>query len=301
MKAYANLQNLYEAVAFNKMFYEKNNPGANVYADKAKKYYLNDSLLSVQYNELNNGKWNHIMDQTHIGYTYWQQPDKQVMPEVKYINKEPIKIRDSSKLKHIIVTDSILELIIEPTKENINKNLFVEHDGYVSIEAAHYTTKKDAANIHWKIIPNIGKDGDGVTTFPVTASTQTINANTPHLEYDFYTYESGSFKVNAYFSPTLNFTGDSTGLQYAVSIDDEQPQIISINKDDHNTKPWSEWVANNIIIKTTNHSINKDGKHAIKYWMISPAVILQKIVIDFGGLEPSYLGPQETIFKSGNN
>ena len=32
------------------------------------------------------GRWDHMMDQTHIGYTYWQQPDQNNMPEVKNIN-----------------------------------------------------------------------------------------------------------------------------------------------------------------------------------------------------------------------
>ena len=118
---------------------------------------------------------------------------------------------------------------------------------------------------------------------------------------NFIRYDTGAFKLNAYFSPTLNFHDDSTGLQYAISVDDEQPQIISINKNDNDKKVWSDWVANNIIIKTTNHSISKTGKHVIKYWMISPAVIVQKIVLDFGGLKSSYLGPQETIFKPRNN
>ena len=35
---------------------------------------------------MSNGKWNHMMDQTHIGYTYWQQPEKNAMPEIQYIN-----------------------------------------------------------------------------------------------------------------------------------------------------------------------------------------------------------------------
>ena len=60
------------------------------------------------------------------------------------------------------------------------------------------------------------------------------------------------------------------------------------------------WVTNNIIIKTTQHQILKPGKHAIKYWMINPAVVLQKLVLDFGGLKPSYLGPPETKIQSKN-
>jgi hypothetical protein len=233
------------------------------------------------------------MDQTHIGYTYWQQPDEQKMPEVKYVS--------NTATSKSITVDSTFKTAKDLVPQNLKQNIFYELNGYVSIEASHYTTKKDAANIQWKIIPNIGRDGDGITTFPVTAATQKINANAPHLEYDFYTYDTGSFKINAYFSPTLNFHNDSTGLQYAVSIDDEDPQIISVNKNDNDKKAWSDWVANNIIIKTTNHSINKKGKHTVKYWMISSAVILQKIVLDFGGLKPSYLGPQETIFKTKND
>lgn len=55
------------------------------------------------------------------------------------------------------------------------------------------------------------------------------------------------------------------------------------------------------MIKTTSHSTNKNGKHIIKYRMISPAVILQKIVLHFDDLKPSYLGAEETIFNSKNN
>jgi hypothetical protein len=297
VEAFANLQNLYTAVALNHYYAKQNKPLANKYADEAKQFYINDSIISAAYNHINNGKWNHTMDQTHIGYTYWQQPDEQKMPEVKYVTNES----NSSTLFSNPDSTNKNPLIKYSIPKNIKANSFYEENGYVSIEASHYTTKKDSANIQWKIIPNIGRDGDGITTFPVTASIQNINTNTPHLEYDFYTDDTGAFKLHAYFSPTLNFHNDSTGLQYAVSVDDEQPQIVSINKDEKNQKEWEQGVANNIIIKTTNHSINKKGKHVLKYWMISPAVILQKLIVDFGGLKPSYLGPQETIFKTKNN
>jgi hypothetical protein len=88
-------------------------------------------------------------------------------------------------------------------------------------------------------------------------------------------------------------------LQYAISIDDEKPQIISINSEDKNTGHgiWNKWVAGNIIIKTTKHRIRSPGKHIVKYWLVNPGVVLQKIVLDFGGLKPSYLGPPETRAK----
>ncbi len=290
VKACANLQDLYTSVAWNHYYAKQNNPLANKYADKAKQYYINDSLISAAYNHLDNGKWDHMMDQTHIGYTYWQQPLRQKMPAVQYVAQgaaaqKEIKLDPTGK-----PTENLIP-------KNGNENSFYELNGYVSIEAAHYTKKFDANNIKWKVIPGIGRDGDGITTFPVTAAEQAIRVNPPHLEYDFYTHDAGSVKLDAYFSPTLNFYNDPGGLKYAISIDNEQPQIISINKNDTDVRTWSEWVSNNIIIKTTHHGVNNPGRHSVKFWMISPAVILQKLVVDFGGVKPSYLGPPETLYK----
>ncbi len=295
VKAFVNLNELYVAVAKNRWLASENDLAANKYADQAKEYYKRDSLLSWQYNhEIANGKWNHMMDQTHIGYTYWQQPRFNKMPWVKYVS-------DSSQKKESVKTD-----LRDKTSENLipkneKGNIFYEKNGYVSMEAANYSKAENTKRIQWKIIPGIGNDGDGITTFPVTINEKTITNANPYLQYDIYVYDTGTVTLNAYFSPTLNFENDSLGLQYAISIDKEKPQIVSINKDDKNERTWAKWVSNNIIIKSTQHRILKPGKHLITYRMISPAVVLQKIVLDFGGLKPSYLGPQETIFKSKNN
>jgi hypothetical protein len=204
---------------------------------------------------------------------------------------------DSVKVVEVKITSTETEAEIDPFEAKVKTNLFNETNGIVSIKAVHFTTKVDATDITWKVIPGIGRDGDGVTTFPVTANEQSINSHSPRLEYEFYSYDSGTVKLQCYFSPTLNFHNDPNGLQYGISIDDEAPLIISINKDDNNQKTWEQWVSNNIIIKTTTHSINNSGKHTIKFWRVSPSVVLQKIVADFGGVKPSYLGPPETIEK----
>lgn len=47
----------------------------------AEREFLEDRLLSYKYNNtLSAGKWHHMMDQLHIGYTYWNQPDTLTMP-----------------------------------------------------------------------------------------------------------------------------------------------------------------------------------------------------------------------------
>jgi hypothetical protein len=279
VKAFTNLYELYNAVAKNKWYASQNNVEANRWADKAKQYYINDSLLSVKYNnEIANGKWSHMMDQTHIGYVSWQEPRKNTMPALTYINRDSVKATNA--------------VSIETNKQNSSLD---KNESYISIDATHYTKAIGSQNIKWRVIPDIGKDGSAITTFPVTANAS-LSATSPHLEYNFSVADTGKAKINLYFSPTLNFHNLPNGLQFAVSFDDEQPQLISLNKED-NTGVWNSWVANNIIIKTAETTIRKPGSHILKYWMISPAVVLQKLVIDLGGLKPSYLGPPETKTK----
>ena len=291
VKAFANLHQLYGAVAQNRYYLSLNWPQANDYADQAKRFYLEDSLLTIQYHQIAKGKWNHMMDQTHIGYTYWQQPPKQVMPEVKYVPANAQQQPPGLVAAFNSFADSI--------PKNSKGNIFYETDGYVSIEADHFTKAINSNSITWKVLPDLGRTGNAVTTFPVNSPMQTIKAGSPHLQYEVYTYSKDSLKINAYFSPTLNFHGTEDGLQYAISVDDQRPQMISINKEDKNSISgiWNKWVSENIIIKTSSHKIENPGKHVVKYWMVNSGVVLQKIVLNFGGVKPSYLGPPETRKK----
>jgi hypothetical protein len=286
-KACANLNEMYYNVALNREAYKRKYASANDYADKVKQFYTNDSLITIQYHQLKNGKWNHMMDQTHIGYTYWQQPPRQRMPDVKFVSKDSV-IKEPGKYSSLVGISSV--------PADAKPNSFYEIVKYIAIEASHFTEAVDALGITWKVLQDHGRTGDAVTAFPVTAPTQKITANSAHLQYDIYTDSRDSLKINAYFSPSLNFHNTDEGLQYAISIDDEAPQIISINKEDRNTGTgiWNKWVGESIIIKTSRHKISQPGKHIVRYWVVNPGVVLQKLVLDFGGLEPSYLGPPET-------
>ncbi len=289
--ALTNLHQLYNAVAINHWYASQQSLTANEWADKAKAHYLADSLLTIRYNkQLAGGKWNHMMDQPHIGYTYWQQPPTNVMPVVKYVHP------DSAKPATVAMALESMKILNAVSPEEKGNN-FIEKEGVVSTLAGNYAKVVNTPSVKWKTIPHIGREGSGLTTFPVTAATKPVfSNNSPRVEYTIWVIDTGIVKLLAYFSPTLNLFNEEEGLQYALSINDEKPQLLSLNKEDKNSISgiWNSWVANNVIVKTSEHKLSKPGLHIVKYWAVSPAVILQKLVVDCGGLKPSYLGPPET-------
>jgi hypothetical protein len=167
---------------------------------------------------------------------------------------------------------------------------FVESNGYIAINAENFSRANNTETISWKILPDHGKTATAVTTFPVTAEAQEIGKG-PYLAYDFYLTDDGEVNVQAYFSPTLNFHG--TSLRYGVSVDDETPQAVELHEGMTNSV-WEKWVADNIIIRTSTHGKIKAGSHTLKFWMVDSGVVLQKLVLDTGGVKPSYLGPPES-------
>lgn len=65
---------LYITAGKNNLYATQRRTSANALADKALKLFNDDYELTVAYHNLLEGKWNHMMDQTHIGYTYWYPP-----------------------------------------------------------------------------------------------------------------------------------------------------------------------------------------------------------------------------------
>lgn len=288
IEAMANLYNMYYYTALNKDAGNKKYLIANSYADSVRAMYLKDSMISIAYHQLNNGKWNHMMSQTHIGYTYWQQPPHNKIPALMEVTAA-----EAVEPKVFPVKDIARSVI----PASVNGHAFYEEEeSGVSIDAHHYSSAVGSNNISWKMLPDHGRTSAAITTTPVTAAPSVPGEGSPHVAYEIYTLSSGKFTINAYFSPTLNFHNNPEGLQYAISVDDEAPQIMSINKENKNSYSgiWNKWAAENIIIKSTTHTIKKPGKHVIKFWRVHAGVVLQKITADFGNTLPTYLGAAET-------
>lgn len=85
--ASANLNALYLAVARNRLYAAQGRASANAWADEAERLFARDAELARVYEQdIAGGKWIHMMSQPRIGYTHWQQPDRNVLPALSRVD-----------------------------------------------------------------------------------------------------------------------------------------------------------------------------------------------------------------------
>lgn len=132
---------------------------------------------------------------------------------------------------------------------------------------------------------------------PADADPAIAGKDSPCLEYKIYFFNTGTFEVKPVFSPTLNFI-PGRGLQYAISFDDQPALTVTLVPENYNAQnrntDWEKSVSDNSRLSPSNHTIATPGYHTLKIWMVDPGVVIQKIIINTGGLKTSYLGPQES-------
>jgi hypothetical protein len=378
-KASAIVNELYITAGKNHLYATQGRTETNDLAQEARALFAADAALSDEYNHtLAHGKWNHMMDQTHIGYTFWNEPPLNAMPAVtevqplsgprmavavegspfstsrdsgllalpafdvfsrqtRYIDAfnrgtQPFEFSVSADRPWIKLSEgqgSILKerrLLVsidwtavsegendgtvtltqkggtalhvrvkalnpsKPVRDSLQG--FVEANHYVSIEAEHFTGETSTGSVHWDKIPGFGETLSGMTVFPVTAPSVEPPQPAPVLEYKMYLFEGGTFNVEAILAPTLNFV-PGRGLRYAISFDDQQPQIVDALE--HNSdKEWAQAVSDGIRKIASTLKVDGPGYHTLKFRMVDPGVVLEKLVISPGSLPPSYLGPPES-------
>jgi hypothetical protein len=365
-KACAQVNELYIAAAKNRLYASQGRASANDYAARVRELSQADADLSATYNHtLADGKWDHMMDQAHIGYTGWQEPRTNVMPEVTEIQvggaakmgvapallqfdafnqpRRYIEVFNRGRAPFgFSATASAPWIALSKARGNVQKDArlwvnvdwskaptgaaegfvkisgagadpvtvsvasfrprevtrdtlhgFVEADGYVSMEAAHYTKKTDAGAVHWEEIEDYGRTLSSMTILPCTAASGTPPRESPSLEYRMYLFDPGAVQVHTIIAPALNFV-PGRGLRFAVSFDDQPPQVIDALAQ-NSLRDWEESVKDSVRTVASTHSLAGSGYHVLKYWMVDPGIVLQKIVVDLGGLKPSYLGPPESF------
>ena len=176
---------------------------------------------------------------------------------------------------------------------------YVEANGYVSIEAEHYSELVNKGEYEWKIEKDFGRSGDTLKIYPSldsNANENTITSTSAYAEYNVYFENSGTYTLDVYRMPTLNERGN---MRFAVGIDNENPTVLkgtsaytgSSNKSD----AWAKGVlCNNEKIQTTV-TVSEAGLHTVRLYNIAPGVVIDKMVLTHGTSVPySYFGAPES-------
>lgn len=189
-----------------------------------------------------------------------------------------------------------------PSVEEVS-GMYMQDNGVISIDAAGFHRKKENDDIKIITIPNLGVENTAIQLGdPMKPKQNTRGRNCPLVEYDFYTFEQGSVDVYTYVLPTFVLNADrgyagheATNLetQYGVCID-EVPVMNPSTSSIEYAQIWYESVLMNCRVNKTTLHIGKPGKHTLKILCGDAGTVLQKVVIDFGGMKRSYLGPQPT-------
>ncbi|MGN7160904.1 glycosyl hydrolase 115 family protein [Sphingomonas sp. SAFR-052] len=248
VEAAGNLARLYVTVARNRAAAAAGDPAANRLADEAERLFANDRAIRVRYEGLNGGKWRHMMAQTHIGYTSWQQPDTDGMPEVRRVApgtpRTPVAVQPPAKAKA------------------------------TEIDAAAFTATRPAGAVRWVTVPGLGIAGRAVMPWPQTAAAQSPGKG-PALDYQ-VTLPAGTATIEVLAAPSLDVTG--SGRRYAIAIDDAAPQVIDLWQGT-GEKEWAEAVSNAVRATRSRHPVAKAGRHRIRLWMIDPGVVIERLRI----------------------
>ena len=196
-----------------------------------------------------------------------------------------ITVRSDALAKPLVVT-------VPVDHRPVSGRVFVETDGHVAIEAPHFARAIPAAGIEWKTLADFGPTVGGVTSFPVTAGGSKLNLDGARLEYDVFFHSVGDFAVEVQCAPSWDFQ-PAKPLEFAISLDDQPLQRVKLGLTATN-RDWERTVADSVRRVSAHLRVGQPGAHVLKVWRVTPGVVLERIVINTGGVRPSYLGPPES-------
>lgn len=384
MWATRTLFELNRSQALNRLYAEQDRASTNTAAAKVNEWFARDETLKAQYHALNDGKWNHMMSQPHIGFVHWRNPPANLPPVVHtkalanpsvadmgvavegsrhywpaneglgeslalppftlwgesthtftVYNRQSLpftwqaKPSDSwIKLSHQqgeITSDQTIKVHIDwqalppgthtgtivvtgtgwggasieviANKAELQSlpqpGDFIEGDGYIAAQAvsANVANSKEG---QWKRIAVHGRTGTAMHSV-VAPYTTLETTNAPALQFPLFFTSKGTFELQMQLSPSLLFD-TKTGIKLAVELNNKLVDVVELPSQS-DKKWWEKGVLDNVKVLTVDLPIPTTGQHQLAIYGLTSGAVLQKIVVNTGGLKPSYLGPPERRHK----
>ncbi|MDE6631374.1 MAG: glycosyhydrolase, partial [Muribaculaceae bacterium] len=266
----SNLYQMYYAQAMNHHAYANGLPEANEWAAEVKRCFDRDAELMKSYNkDIAGGKWDGMMTQKHIGYKSWNDNfPAEILPKTS---------------------------TLDSAERNAGGYAFKPVDGAIVIEAEHFNTAENAASgAKWEVLPYIGRTLSGVAVRPYTE-----NPEGAALKYAVTLPEgTDSVTVHVITKSTLAFDRKE-GHRYTVGFVGSEPAEVNfngnLNEESQNIySVFYPTVARRVVEKKIPLKVAKSGESTLEIKPLDPGIVFEKIVIDFGGYEPSYLFGKES-------
>jgi hypothetical protein len=176
---------------------------------------------------------------------------------------------------------------------------YVEAHGYVSIDAAHFDGRVARSGARWQTVRGLGRRSAAVQTVPSTAAPLAtdpgadLGGRAPELRYRVSFAGTGTFAVTVFRLPSLDERGTR---RVAIALDGGPVTVLSGqavatgNRGD----AWARNVEEGIEKLTGTVTVTKAGEHVLRLLMVDPAIAVDQIVVNTGGLPVSYLAPPES-------
>lgn len=169
---------------------------------------------------------------------------------------------------------------------------FVENNGFLSINASHFSRQINKSPYHWTLVDGPGYTESALQALPLTlhgkpvVQADSIRRFNSYVEYDFYTTTAGQPVVTVFALPT-HALNNNFRVRYGISIDNDSVKTADI-KTFGRSEEWKQNVLRNRAERKIKMSLLQPGKHTLRIYCVDPGVVLDEIRIDLGGLKNAY-------------
>lgn len=190
-----------------------------------------------------------------------------------------------------------LNLLAEKAGCSYEPGTYVEKQGYIAMEAEHFTEKADVEGQGFAVIDRLGRMGAAVKAFPVTKS-WVGEKEVPYLKYTFAAACGGEYKAQFYLAPR-NPVEKGERMRLVFSVNGGEKKIVDTVPEVYYTefscKAWNRGVMNNIRIMEDAVWLH-EGVNDLFFYAADPGIVLERIVLYPAEtkLPESYLGPLES-------
>jgi hypothetical protein len=186
---------------------------------------------------------------------------------------------------------------VEASPGGAVSGLFMESDGYICMEADHFSDKKDVPGGAFTVLSPYGRSGSAIKVFPSTADF-TDKTRRPSVSYRFVASKDSEYELTFELAPTTPVTFKPTQC-IGFSMNRGRIQILdTVRQPDRpffGSRQWAVEAMESVKKVTTKVKCSK-GENTLTFYGMSPSVVLERILLVKEGVElpESYLGPGES-------